>query len=640
MNVRLLCVLGLFALLLATPFAGAQEDEDCFMCHGEADISKELEDGSHISLYVDQAIYEHSIHADMGCVGCHEDIEEVPHDENLKHVECGNCHDDVAEEYNESLHGVELRNGDPDVALCDDCHGKHNILPASAPLSMVNPANLPATCGKCHNDPALVKKHMISVRSPSDSYLKSTHSRSIRGGKNVDAATCNDCHGTHNLLPSQDNDSMVNRLNLPETCGKCHPEKSAEFKNSIHGKALAAGIPDAPTCTDCHGEHDIEGASEDSSGVNRQAVSRSTCPRCHDNEEIMDKYGIQANRQASYMDSYHGMASAAGSEVVASCTSCHGEHDILPSSDPASTTHLGNIAETCSQCHPDAGPNFAKGKIHLMDTDPSQKALGIVRLVYLLLIAGTIGGMVLHNTLMMARHAFAKFRQELSKKGTYQRFNRGQTIGHLVLSVAFIVLTVTGFALRYPEAWWAKMLFVGDPGLALRGVIHRGAALVLVAVAVVNMIYLIFTKGGRQEFKALTMWPKDALDILHNMAYVVGIVKTEPKFGRYCYIEKAEYWGMWWGTAVMVVTGFCMWFVNMFLAYFPKLALDVIALIHFYEAWLAILTIIVWHMYYMIFDPHTYPMNWSWITGRITEEDFKARHPLEYERIKKEEDES
>jgi len=89
---------------------------------------------------------------------------------------------------------------------------------------------------------------------------------------------------------------------------------------------------------------------------------------------------------------------------------------------------------------------------------------------------------------------------------------------------------------------------------------------------------------------------------------------------------------MWWGTALMIVTGFCMWFVNVFLQFLPKIALDVVALIHFYEAWLAVLTIILWHLYYMIFDPQTYPMNWSWITGHITEDDFKERHPLEYER--------
>jgi cytochrome b subunit of formate dehydrogenase len=261
-----------------------------------------------------------------------------------------------------------------------------------------------------------------------------------------------------------------------------------------------------------------------------------------------------------------------------------------------------------------------------------QKALGIVRIIYMLMIAGIIGGMVGHNTLSMARKSIGKFRAEMSDVGTYRRFSRGMTIGHLVLTLSFITLAISGFALRYPDTWWAKIFFHGERGLAARGVVHRGAALVLVALAVVNASYLIFTKSGRKELRQLMMMPRDIKDIFANVFYMLGFKKQPPKFGRYSYIEKFEYWGMWWGTILMIFTGFSMWFVNAFLQFLPKIALDVIALVHFYEAWLAVLTIIVWHLYYMIFDPQTYPMNWSWITGRITVEDFKERHPLEYEK--------
>ena len=623
-------LLALFFVFLPALQAPAQDDEDCFFCHGEPGMTME-KDGQTISLYVDAEVFSHSVHGEAGCVSCHSDIEEVPHEAGLKPVECGDCHGE-AEEYVESLHGVALRNGDTDVARCNDCHGTHDILPASDPASMVYPRNLPETCGRCHSDPVLVRKHMISVRNPSDSYMKSTHAKVIASG-NLDAASCNDCHGTHDLLPSQDPKSKVNRFNIAGTCGECHAEIVAEYAKSIHGQALEAGIKDAPTCIDCHGEHDIEAAGNEDSSVNRQQISRSTCPRCHDDEKVMKRYGIETMRQASYMDSYHGMASAAGSEVVASCTSCHGVHNILPHSDPASSTYQGNLVKTCGQCHEDAGPNFAIGRIHVMPTDPKQRALGIVRLVYILLIIATIGGMVFHNTLMMGRHAFTKFKAELGGPNTYKRFNLGQTIGHLVLTVAFIALALSGFALRYPDAWWASALFHGDAGLAARGLVHRIAAIVLVLLSVVNAVYLLCSKSGRKELHALIMWPRDIMDMAHNMLFVAGIAKTEPRFGRYSYIEKFEYWGMWWGTLVMVITGLCMWFVNHFLHYFPKVVLDAMALIHFYEAWLAVLTITVWHMYYMVLDPHTYPMNWSWITGHITEEDFKARHPLEYEEV-------
>lgn len=613
----------------------AQENADCLMCHEDPELTTTLPDGTVIPLYVDEELFKTSIHGDMQCVECHSDIESLPHESLPKPVDCGNCHEET-EAYSKSLHGLALKGGDKGAATCGSCHGTHNIRAVDDPLSSTNHRNLPATCGKCHSDRALVKSHMISVADPSDKYMKSVHGRANAADPNSKAATCSDCHGSHDLLPSQDAGSSIHRMNIPKTCGKCHEDKQKEYDAGIHGKALYAGIKDAPTCVDCHGEHEIKPPEEASSPINLQQVARTTCPRCHDNERIMTRYGIETMRQASYMDSYHGLAGAAGSRVVASCTSCHGAHKILSHLDPESSTHVDNLPETCGQCHDNANPNFAIGAVHIMPTDPSQKALGIVRLIYILLIAGVVGGMVFHNTLMMGRHALTKFKQELGGKGTYRRFPTGLTVGHMILTIAFIALVVSGFALRYPTTWWAQIIFPGEAGLAARGMVHRIAAVVLCVLSIVNAAYLIFTKGGRKELGSLMFKLKDLGDVFRNMGYVIGIVKQQPLFDRYSYIEKFEYWGMWWGTVLMIITGFCMWFANTFLDFLPKIWLDVIALIHFYEAWLAFLTITIWHLYYMIFDPHTYPMNWSWITGHITEEDFKERHPLEYERVMRE----
>ena len=476
-----------------------------------------------------------------------------------------------------------------------------------------------------------MKRHLISVANPSDGYLKSIHALEIQKG-NMESASCNDCHGAHDLLPSFDPASRVYRRNIAGTCGKCHEKELEEYNRSIHGRAFTAGIQDAPVCNDCHGEHNIGGPDTYGSSVSPRKIVTETCTRCHDDERIMTKYGITTGRQASYMDSYHGLASAAGSDIVASCASCHGAHLVLTTTDPESSVHKDNLPATCGKCHENAGPNFAVGAVHIMPAGPGQKALGFVRLAYLLLICAIIGFMVVHNTLSMGHRAMTKFRQELGGRNTYRRFTTAMTVGHLVLTLTFIALALSGFALRYPETWWAQIFFHGESGLAARGMVHRFAATALVAVAIVNALFLLFTKNGRRELGYLMLKFKDIKDLIHNLVYMLGLCKTRPKFDRYNYMEKFEYWGMWWGTLLMIVTGFCMWFVNMFLSYFPKIALDVVALIHFYEAWLAVLTIAVWHLYYMIFDPETYPMNWSWITGHITLDDFKERHPLEYER--------
>lgn len=626
-----LLIFGIFCVFVLRGPAWAVEDMECFICHGDPNAAVEREDGTLRRLYVDEEVYAASVHAEMGCIACHYDVEEIEHPARLEPVNCGLCHAEI-EDYEKSPHGQMLLQGDSDVSGCSDCHGAHDIRRSSDPLSHTHPANLPATCGRCHSDPGLARRHMISVVNPSDSYMKSEHARQIASG-NLEAASCSACHGSHDLLASQDPESRVYPRNVANTCGECHPKALEEWQESIHGRAFLAGIRDAPTCNDCHGEHDIIRHEDAGSRVSGRNIVTDTCTRCHDDERVMTKYGIATARQASYMDSFHGLAGAAGSPVVANCASCHENHLILSHNDPRSSVYIDNVPNTCAKCHPNAGPNFAVGAVHIMPTDPNQRALGLVRLIYIVLICGVVGFMIVHNTLSMGRRAMSKFRAELGGRNTYRRFTTAMTIGHMVLTVAFIALALSGFALRYPETWWAQILFHGETGLAARGIVHRAAAVVLVGVAVVNAWFLLFTRAGRRELGYLWVRFKDLRDLLHNLAYMLGLSRFRPRFDRYNYMEKFEYWGMWWGTLLMIVTGFCMWFVNIFLQYFPKLALDVVALIHFYEAWLAVLTIVVWHLYYMIFDPETYPMNWSWVTGHITNEDFEERHPLEYERV-------
>ena len=359
----------------------AQEDQDCLLCHGEPDAIEALEDGTTRSLYVDANIFEHSVHGAFGCMGCHGDIEELPHAANLPPVACGTCHDQ-AEQYVESLHGRALKNGDTDAATCSDCHAKHNIVPAAAPLSPVSPQNIVQTFGRCHADPQLTRRHMISVLDPTDVYLKSVHGRVREGEEFGLAATCIDCHGTHTMQPAHESAANVSPQNIPSACGACHAEILEEFSGSIHGQALRAGISDAPDCTDCHGEHGIIEHASEGSPVAMQEISRSTCVQCHNDKRIMNRYGLEVIRSASYMDSYHGIA-VAGAETVANCTSCHGVHGILGQADSNSSVHPANLPQTCAQCHENADENFASVTVHTIATSNGQWMLDIVRFGYI-----------------------------------------------------------------------------------------------------------------------------------------------------------------------------------------------------------------------------------------------------------------
>jgi cytochrome b subunit of formate dehydrogenase len=134
-------------------------------------------------------------------------------------------------------------------------------------------------------------------------------------------------------------------------------------------------------------------------------------------------------------------------------------------------------------------------------------------------------------------------------------------------------------------------------------------------VAVLHLITLIANRNLRQHWKQLAPAPSDLWQAIENFRWLLGLRRDHPMISSHSYVEKAEYWAVVWGTVLMSFTGIMLWAHNFFLRYLPKLALDVASSVHFYEAVLASLAIVVWHFYYVIFDPEVYPMDPAWITG-------------------------
>lgn len=156
----------------------------------------------------------------------------------------------------------------------------------------------------------------------------------------------------------------------------------------------------------------------------------------------------------------------------------------------------------------------------------------------------------------------------------------------------------------------------------------------MVAASLYHVGYLFLTVRGRQLLRDLWWKWKDVRDVIATLKYNTGLSAQRPMYDRFSYIEKSEYWALVWGTAVMAATGFVMWFDNTFIGLLTKLGYDVSRTIHFYEAWLASLAILVWHFYFVIFNPEAYPMNMAWLTGRLTEKEMREEHPLELERLR------
>ncbi len=591
-GVRTVAAAWLMSVLSVT--AAAQNE--CLVCHE-----------------LDPQSFAASIHGSFSCSDCHIGAELEPHPDLVEPADCADCHGGVVEIYAASVHGLARINGTVEAPACSSCHGDiHSLVSLDDPRSPVHPSLMPETCGTCHADPEMAAKFGFPISRPLEAYRDSVHARAV--ADDLGGATCSDCHGSHDILPALDPGSKVFHQRVPETCGACHTDISTTYENSVHGTAVARGVRDAPACSDCHGEHHVLSPSEPGSPAFPTNIPLMTCGHCHNDIRLTEKYGLSADKIPSYEESYHGLAGRAGSQTVAHCASCHGVHDILPSSDPRSHIHETNLARTCGQCHPGAGERFAIGPVHVVSTDERFPAVYYIRAAYLFLIFTTIGGMFLHNFLDL----FRKFRAPPLRppgRGKEERMMRGFRIAHGMVMVSFFVLVYTGFALTYPEAWWARPVLQWEADLALRGWLHRSAAVVLMAALAFHLLHLARSRRARQCIAKMRPTSEDWIELKERVRYFLG--RRGPLHGvKVGYVEKAEYLAFVWGMAIMAVTGLLLWFENFTLRWLPTWVVDVSTAVHFYEAILATLAILVWHFYWVIFDPAVYPMDTSWWGGR------------------------
>jgi cytochrome b subunit of formate dehydrogenase len=653
----LLGIIFAFALIAATP--AFTSDQECLACHGEKGMKSES--GS-------------SVHGDLGCTTCHVGVKDFPHpkpmpmptcktchDEESAQVpqsahsilgkgscvschgtahevqaaakvvpqQCATCHEDAVHGYQQGVHAVARKEGDKEAPICLSCHGNpHQILAATDAKSPVFHNNIPATCGQCHGQKFVMERVGQSTQEYL-SYEQSVHGRAVAGGS-AKAAVCTDCHGVHEIRPASNDQSSIFKFNVPTTCGKCHESIKAEFMESIHGQAVTRGNSLAPVCTDCHGIHSIKSHLDPNSPVNAQNLARLTCSRCHEGVRLSQEVGIAGARTSTYLASYHGLANKRGSQIVANCASCHGSHYILPSSDPRSTISPKNLVRTCGQCHPGVTEKFVLGKVHVdapLSEDIGSIAVRWIRRFYLSMILAVIGGMVVHNLIIwrrkavMARDAHPR---EITRMTLSQRWQ------HLTLLTSFIVLVITGFALKYPDSWLSLIPGMGEK---VRGIIHRIAGVTMIGASVYHLVYALLTRDGRKLILDLLPEPKDATDVVAVMRYYLGFGREKPEFKRFTYAEKAEYWALVWGVIVMAVTGVMLWAKVTVGHLLPRWWLDVATAIHFYEAVLASLAIVVWHFYQVFLDPDTYPMNWAWYDGKMSVHHYREEHGLDSETL-------
>ena len=220
-----------------------------------------------------------------------------------------------------------------------------------------------------------------------------------------------------------------------------------------------------------------------------------------------------------------------------------------------------------------------------------------------------------------------------------ERFNIIFRIQHVILFVSFLFLTFTGWALKYPASEHGRFLVSLWGGPERAGLIHRIAGVTMLLDFIWHCGYLtyLFSTGGMKLGAVTTIipLPKDVFDVLQNFMYFVGLTKTKPRFGKFSYIHKFDYWAVFWGMGIIGASGFILAFPVFSSTFFPNFTLGwiwpMMRVLHSDEALLAIVFILFWHFYNEHLRAGKFPMSWTWITGKISIEELKHEHPLEYE---------
>lgn len=651
--------------------ASVHKGQDCIDCHedfdGESTPHKKNIGSVDCAGCHEETGKKHAFHPrllakeipageDTSCTGCHgtHDVKAVKSPafafaNGPQPQACGKCHEKEREQFDTSAHGRAFATKQPNAPDCLTCHKQDVVAVKGGKATLVQKLAQTQQCESCHVGKDSVASHSLRGTKFVTSFDQSVHGAGLAAG-NAEAANCVDCHGAHEMNRAMVSDARMNKLHVGDTCAKCHEDVAKEFNDSVHAAALRKGNVESAACTDCHGEHDIRKHTDPLSPVHKANVAQQVCADCHASLKLTKKYGIASHTFQTFSDSYHGLAVRGGAVSVVNCASCHSSHAIKSQDDPTSTVHKANLVQTCGQCHPGANTRFAVGKVHVSPeagtgVDGSHPILYIISSLYVGLIVVVVGGMFFHNLLDFVK----KIRRKLAiQKGLvaeehvahrlYLRMTANERVQHAFLVISFVLLVVTGFMLRYPEAWWVVAIRnVSARAFEWRSLIHRVAGVVMIAAGVWHIYYLAFTAAGRSLFRDLLPKWRDVTDPWHVLKYNLGLAPEKPPFGRFSYIEKAEYWALVWGTVLMGATGAILWFENTSMAYFTKLGFDISRTVHFYEAILATLAIIVWHFYFVIFNPDIYPMNLAWLTGRMSEKEMLEEHPLYLAHLKAQE---
>ena len=585
---------------LAVPASPATLDNaTCLTCHNSKQGKLEAAgtDGEkHPLRNIHTEKYGQSVHAKMECVACHTDITDntTPHRKGAtKALDCAQCHQ-----------------------------------------SLWDQAKQAGTTGQ--------QPRLEVVAKNIEAYKKSFHARPDKENPAVPLAACTQCHDTHAFNVPADKQSpqyAAWRKDVPALCGTCHEDQIDTFASSVHGKeAIDKGNIKAAICTSCHTTHEITSSSL----LSFKLLNNDECGNCH-------KENLR-----SYRDTYHGQVTKLGYAETAKCYDCHGSHGILPAKDPESKVHPDNLLKTCKQCHdgkkrPLATAGFVTFSPHANSHDfEKYPQMWLVTKFMIALLIGVFAFFWLHSGLWYHREwkerkegkTVPHVRTDALPQGEkhFQRFSVGWRIAHLAFALTTMTLVLTGIAVLFSAAPWAPVvakLFGGAANLAL---VHRVAAAIFAGIFFIHFVYVMQRLLRDKNFR----WfgPDSLVPNWKDLDDMVGMFKwffgqgPKPRFDRWTYFEKFDYWAVFWGVSIIGGSGLMLALPHVTATYLPGWVLNVATVIHGEEAFLAAVFLFTVHFFNNHFRPEKMPPpDVVMFTGTQSLEEFRSEHPAQYQRL-------
>ena len=637
--------------LPAQPAATPLETSDCTACHDEVNTGLLPPRKAGQAPAVHTGLFGKSVHAKLACTACHVDIIDVPHADKLAPAQCASCHESQAKAYASSIHGVSHQMGASDAASCKDCHGAHDILPVSSPTSPVLKFNLPRTCAKCHSNPGLAAAYQMPHPEAAAHYLESIHGKALAQGLAV-APSCNDCHGVHDIRRSVDKASHTNHLNIAKTCGHCHVGVEEIYATSIHGQLLAAGDKRGPVCSDCHSAHDIEHPVS----AHFKAGSDQSCGKCHQDRlaHYRDTYhgkamalgrpNVAADVAACYdCHGHHDVlpvkdprSRLSAGRIVATCQQCHPGvgpkfAEYQPHANPLDRVNYPILNKVFLFMTALLVGTFAFFGIHTL--------FWLVRSIYLFL----------HDS-----KQFREAKIEIhSDDEWFTRFTPFERFLHLMVVTSFLLLTVTGMPLKFYYTAWARAIFDLIGGADVARALHHFGAVVTFAYFVLHLGALTRSlwhrrsalrdpATGRRSLRRFlaavfgpdSMFPslQDGRDFIAHNRWFFG-KGPRPQFDRWTYWERFDYLAVFWGVGAIGVSGLIMWFPAFITQYLPGWIINIAHVVHSDEALLAAGFIFTFHFFNTHFRLEKFPMDTVIFSGRISKSELLHERKRWYDRL-------